>query len=110
MISTATNTVVNTIAVGATPITVAITPNGTSAYVPNDGSNNVSVINTASNTVTATIAVQANPRGVAITPGGAFAYVSNRMANTVSVVNTATNSVVATVMGVALFPEAVIIR
>jgi len=68
------------------------------------------VINTASNTVTATIAVQANPRGVAITPDGAFAYVSNRMANTVSVVNTATNSVVATIMGVAVFPEAVIIR
>jgi YVTN family beta-propeller protein len=77
--------------------------------VPNDGSNNVSVIDTASNTVTATIAVQANPRGVAITPDGAFAYVSNRIANTVSVVNTATNSVVATVMGVALFPEAVIL-
>ena len=68
------------------------------------------MINTASYTVTAKIAVQANPRGVAITPDGAFAYVSNRIANTVSVVNTATNSVVATVMGVALFPEAVIIR
>src|SRR6266851_4029945 len=110
VINTLTNTVVATIPVGNFPIGVAFTPNGAFAYVVNSSANSVSVINTASNTVTATIAVQANPRGVAVTPDGAFAYISNRIANTVSVVNTATNSVVATVMGVALFPEAVIIR
>ena len=40
----------------------------TRAYVTNDGSNTVSVIDTATNTVVATIPVGLLPTGVAITP------------------------------------------
>src|SRR5256885_2255641 len=97
VIDTATNTVVATIPVGLAPLGVAITPDGTRAYVAN-GSNIVSVIDTATNTVVATIpvGVEAGPVGVAITPDGTRAYVANILSNTVSVIDTATNTVVAT--------------
>jgi YVTN family beta-propeller protein len=58
-----------TVLVGTNPFAVAITPDGTRAYVTNSADNSVSVIDTASNTVTATVAVGTNPTGVAITPG-----------------------------------------
>ena len=68
VIDTATNTVVATIAVGQTPFGVAITPDGTRAYVAEANSFTVSVIDTATNTVVASIAVGLFPEGVAITP------------------------------------------
>jgi DNA-binding beta-propeller fold protein YncE len=54
VIDTATNTVVATVPVGNSPIGVAITRDGTRAYVVNDLSNTASVIDTATNTVTCT--------------------------------------------------------
>jgi YVTN family beta-propeller protein len=54
--------------VGATPVEVAITPDGAFAYVANKDSNTVSVIDTATNTVVATVPVGSAPIGVAITP------------------------------------------
>ena len=57
VINTATNTVVATIPVGINPTGVAVTPDGTRAYVTNAFSDNVSVINTATNTVVATIPI-----------------------------------------------------
>jgi len=70
VIDTATNTVVATIPVGVVPLGVAITPDGTRAYVTNAQTdfNTVSVIATATNTVVASIPVGAGPSGVAITP------------------------------------------
>ncbi len=50
------NTVVSTITVGPNPEGVAVSPDGTRAYVTNrQGGNSVSVIDTASNRVTETI-------------------------------------------------------
>ncbi len=86
-----------TVAVGASPRSVAVTPDGARAYVANNGGASVSVIATATNTVIATVAVGAGPVGVAVTPDGARAYVANYGANTVSVISTATNTVIATV-------------
>ena len=97
VIDTGSNTVVATIAVGALPRGVAITPDGTRAYVPNAGST-VSVIDTATNTAVASISVGANPQVVAITPDGTRAYVTNStIPGMVSIIDTATNTVVATV-------------
>ena len=48
---------------------MAITPDGTRAYVTNHGLGSVSVIDTASNTVVATVGVGDGPEGVAVTPG-----------------------------------------
>jgi len=48
-----------------------------SAYVANNGSNSVSVIDAATNTVLGCVGVGTGPVGVAITPDGAYAYVTN---------------------------------
>ena len=67
------------------------------AYVTNQNSNDVSVIDISTNTVTATVAVGTGPMGVAIAPDGAFAYVTNNTSNNVSVILLASNTVTATV-------------
>src|SRR6266851_4089505 len=50
------------------PVWVAITPDGTRAYVMDLGDNTASVLDTATNAVVATIPVGKAPFGVAITP------------------------------------------
>ena len=87
MIATASNTVVATVTIGTNPEIVAITPDGSYAYVANQGSNTASVIATASNTVVKSVTVGNNPRGVAITPNGLRAYVANYLSYTVSLIN-----------------------
>jgi YVTN family beta-propeller protein len=47
---------------------VAITPDGSRAYITNAGSMSMSVIDTATNTVTATVVVGVNSLGIAISP------------------------------------------
>jgi YVTN family beta-propeller protein len=80
------------------------------AYVANETSNNVSVIDTATNTVVATVPVGTFPIGVAATPDGKHVYVANSV-NSVSVIATATNTVVATItvglapFGIAITPD-----
>src|SRR3990172_2332653 len=78
------------------------------AYVANNGTNTVSVINTATNTVVATITVGTSPAEVAITPNGNFAYVTNTGSDTVSVIRTSDNTVIATIP-VATFPAGIAI-
>jgi YVTN family beta-propeller protein len=89
---------VATVPVGNFPNGIAVTPDGSKAYVANRNSDNVSVINTATNTVVATVPVGNFPNGIAVTPDGSKVYVANRNSDNVSVINTATNTVVATVM------------
>ena len=112
---TVINMVVATVTVGTSPQGVAITPNGTRAYVTNFGDGivpgTVSVIDTATNMVVATVTVGRGPVGVAIIPDGTHAYVTNSLDSTVSVLATATNLVVATIpvgrnpQGVAITPS-----
>jgi YVTN family beta-propeller protein len=119
VIDTETNTVVATVPVGDFPRGVAITPDGTRAYVTiTRGINGmVSVIDTVTNTVVATVpmARENHPLGVAITPDGTYAYVANGVGlgglGTVSAISTATNTVVASLrvdsepLGVAITPD-----
>ncbi|WP_041312848.1 Ig-like domain-containing protein [Mycobacterium sp. JS623] len=97
VINTATNAVVATVPVGASPYGVTLNTAGTRAYVANLGANSVSVINTATNTVVATVPVGSLPSDVALSADGAWAYVTNAGSNTISVINTSTNTVVAAV-------------
>jgi YVTN family beta-propeller protein len=109
VIDTANNKVLATIPVGQDPNGVAITADGTHAYVANQRDGTASVIDTAHNKVVATIRVGAGPVGVAITSDGTnpsenngrprqpLAYVTNLVDNTVSVIDTASNNVVATI-------------
>jgi YVTN family beta-propeller protein len=82
----------------------------TLAYVTNQDSNDVSVIDTASNTVIATIPVGHRPQGLAGTPDGKFVYVANSdgITGAVSVIDTATNAVVATVADIPAATEVAI--
>lgn len=100
------------IPVGDFPEDVAITPNGKRAYVANQGSGTVSVIDTSTKLVVATVPLDDGPNGVAITPDGKHAYVSTLNNGTVAVIDTATNIAVAKVTvadylqgGVAVTPD-----
>ena len=81
-----------TLAVGISPLALAVTLDGAKVYVANSLANSVSVIDTATNAVTA-ITVGANPRSLAVTPDGLKVYVLNGGPNTVSVITVATGVV-----------------
>jgi YVTN family beta-propeller protein len=80
VVNTASNTVTAIIPLGGVQGTphVAVTPDGTTAYVTSFIDNTVSVINTATNAVTATIPGLDQPDAVAVGPYGQYAYVVNR--------------------------------
>ena len=111
VINVCTNTVSATIAVGALPNCVSVSPDGSKVYVTNANGNTVSVINTATNTVSATIVVGKTPEGISVSPDGSKVYVANVGSNTVSVIDTATNTVSATItvgdypQGVSVSPD-----
>jgi YVTN family beta-propeller protein len=89
----ATNeTVGKPIPVGETPNTLAITPNGKTAYVANRFGESVSAIETATAKVIKTIEVGTQPVGVAVSPDGSLVYVSDYASEKVSIVSTATNT------------------
>jgi YVTN family beta-propeller protein len=71
------------------PQSVAFAPDSRHAYVVNDGSNTVSVIDTATNQVTANVQVGQDPTSVFVAPDGKHAYVTNISSNDVSVLKTA---------------------
>jgi YVTN family beta-propeller protein len=66
VISTATNSVLTTVSVGSNPVDIAITADGTEAFITNANANSVSVIGTATNSVLATVPVGTNPVNVAL--------------------------------------------
>lgn len=80
-----------TVPVGGFPYSAVVSPDSSTAYVTNDDSNTVSVIDTATNTVTFTIGVGAAPAGIAITPDGSTLYVVNFGDSSASVIDTHTN-------------------
>ena len=95
VIDAATNTVTATIAVGAEPNGVAVSPSG-SVYVANAAGNSVSVIDGATGTVVSTILVKGAPNSVAASPSGSV-YVTNSSDDTVAVIDSSTNTVTATI-------------
>jgi YVTN family beta-propeller protein len=99
VISTGTDTVTATIRVGSGPLGVAVSPDGSTAYVANYGSGTVSVINADTGTVTATISVGSYPYPVAVTPDGSQVWVGNYDSGTVSVINADTDAVTSTLTG-----------
>jgi YVTN family beta-propeller protein len=85
------------VAVGTQPTGVAVA--ATRAYVANQGSNSVSVIDLTQNppVVVATVAVGSQPDAVALSASGARVYAANFGSGSVSVIDTATNVVAMTV-------------
>lgn len=96
---------------GCCPISVALTPNGRTAYVANGGDlgdSTVDVFDTLSKTKIATVDLsgvdgEGSPVGVAVTPDGARAFVAHgggegcSPCSTVSIINTATNTLQGTI-------------
>lgn len=62
------------VAVGSTPSHVAFNPAGTRAYVANQGSNDVSVVDVASGTETAVVPLDSDAWNVIVSPNGATVY------------------------------------
>ena len=87
--------VIATIPVGLYPADVVISPDGARAYVVNESSGTVSVIDTATNTVTTHIPVPDYPLRAALSPDGAWLYVVSYPNDRVSVIDIATNAVIA---------------
>lgn len=89
------NTVMDTITVGGQPSEVALTPDGSLAYVSNGSLNDVSVIDTATRTVVAAVPMGGVSRSLAMAPDGAHCYVSGRVdgSSCLWVIDTATNDV-----------------
>jgi YVTN family beta-propeller protein len=101
VIDVAKNAVTGTIAVGVAPIGVALTPDGSRAYIANrsasDFEGSVSVIDTQSQTVIATLTVPGAPYGIVASPDGQHVYVTNHHPRKVSVISTQSNLVVANI-------------
>ncbi len=114
VISTLTNTVVNSISFNAydgySPSGMAITPSGALLYVAS-ASGNIIVVSTSTNSVVnaipGVVAVGTYPSGLAITPSGSTAYATNLALNTISVINIPTNTVTNTIQNVGYDPVAV---
>lgn len=98
VVDVATRTEIKKIGVGINPTSVAVTPDGRTAYVTNrdipDHAGSVSIVDTATNTVTATLNLGGAPYGVAVTPDGSHVYVAKHHARQIAVISTATNTVV----------------
>jgi YVTN family beta-propeller protein len=94
-ISTATNKLGRPIVVWGSPVAIAITPNGKTAYVANERPK-VVAIQTATNTKLKVIRISANSGAesveVAVTPDGKTAYVANYGSGTVTPIQIATNT------------------
>jgi YVTN family beta-propeller protein len=92
------NQLVATISVGSEPYAVVVSPDSSTVYVVNGGSQTVSVINAATNQVTATIDGLGNDAFLAvISPDGSTLYVTNNLSEYISVISTASNTVTTTI-------------
>ena len=111
-INTETNIAGDPISVGVAPVAIAITPDGSRAYVTlSDSPGSVVPIDLSSNTPGSPIPVGRNPKGIAITPDGTTAYVANYFDRSVTAIDLATNKPVATI-GVGFnagYPETIAI-
>jgi RHS repeat-associated protein len=97
VIDLSTASVIKTIAVGQSPVSIAINVSTRKGYVANFKSDNVSILSLSNNTVAATTAVGSEPASVAINTATNTIYVANSKSDTVSVINGSSNAVMATI-------------
>jgi YVTN family beta-propeller protein len=101
VVSTSSNTIVDTIILGIQPAGIAVTPDGSFAYVSNystiyngvgfteltPSQGTIDIIDLQTNAVISPIiGVGFSPDAITISPNGQFAYVTNYSSNTVSVI------------------------
>jgi YVTN family beta-propeller protein len=91
----------------AFPFTLAVTPDGRTVAVANDGLNDVSLIDVATGQAAAPIPIGGSPFGVGITPDGSRAYVANNGDGSVSVIDLGTKQAVGPPIEVGGEPSAI---
>jgi YVTN family beta-propeller protein len=109
VISSNTNTVIDTIPVGNYPREIIFNPSNNNIYVANLNSNTVSVIDTTTNTVIDTIDVGISPDAMDLNPHSHKLYTTDYNSNTVSVIDTTTNTVIDTIF-IGNNPDAIAIN
>lgn len=111
VIDTGSSTLIANIPVGAQPIGIVMSQDGSRAFVSNWNGNIVAVIDTLAFRVTATIPVGVHPRGIDRTPDDSLVLVVNYESYSVSVIDTRKLTVIRTVStpmkpyGVAFSPD-----
>jgi gliding motility-associated-like protein len=113
VVNLANNSVTTTIPVGASPIGVAVNPDGTRVYTANQGSNTISVISTATNALLTTIqlAPGAEPSGIVVSADGSRVYAADYGTSYLSIIDAVTNTQITAVavgshpFGLALSPD-----
>lgn len=108
------NTKLGEVKVGKEPNGVALSPDGTRAYVANTVDGTVWVLSVARTpsfvtNVVGVISVGSEPYGLALTPSGKKLYVTVARSNYVTVIDTATNLVVKNILGGWLEPRGIAI-
>jgi YVTN family beta-propeller protein len=107
VLDTSSHNTVATIDVSGDPYGIAITPNGSFAYVATI--NGLVVINTSTNGILTTIGLGGASTNVVVLPNGNFVYVALSNGTGVAVVSTSSNSVVAVIpvaaWGLAASPD-----
>jgi YVTN family beta-propeller protein len=102
VVDTATQSIVDTVAVGDGPQGITVNSAGTAVYVVNQNARTVSVIDTSTDTVSATVTIggTGTPSYDILNPAGTHLYVTDQGAGTSLVydIDTATNAVVGTVL------------
>ncbi len=95
--------------IGGEPYAVAMSPDGSRAYVTDIENNRVSVIDVAGHSVIGSIAVGGSPWGITVASDGR-AYVVNSDDATVSVIDTTTNTVLGDPIPVGESPTSVAVN
>ncbi|THF34500.1 hypothetical protein E5170_09590 [Pseudomonas atacamensis] len=93
VIDTASNNVLKSVQVGLVPTGIAVSPDGSRAYVCNASGKSISVIDTSTNEVLTTFSVEGQPYHIAFSPDGTRAYFTCPGRLAVRLIDTETNQV-----------------
>jgi YVTN family beta-propeller protein len=99
ILNTENNTVAGTIPLHVKPLSIEVDPAGELAYVPNSGSNTVSVLDLKARREVAQIGVGQEPVFTRLAPDGKTLAVANRAGNSVTLIDPANRAVRATFDG-----------
>ncbi len=97
VIDTASNTLKGVIIGGSDPEQFAVSRDGTSLYIANEDTAEVSVIDIAKNAVVHAIPVGREPEGVTLSPDGKTVWVTSESDNKIYVIDTASNALTSTI-------------
>ncbi|MDY7095078.1 MAG: thrombospondin type 3 repeat-containing protein [Acidobacteriota bacterium] len=96
VIDTATNTIIGTVSTGFLPVGIALSPDEAFAYVANNASGTVSVVDTSTLTVVQTFSGVANSSiGGSAADGSIWVGVGSLSGASITVIDTATNTITA---------------